>query len=117
MSPSVRATDHHTDGDTVSTEEVPVTPSTEEEYLRVSGGTNAQTLASAIAQAVFESGGRKVQLRAVGAGAVNQAVKAIAIARGLVAPRGIDLTCRPGFQSIESRDGRISSIVLLIVVG
>lgn len=91
--------------------------STEEEFLRVGGGTNPQTLAGAIAAAVFDSHGKPVKLRAVGAGAVNQAIKAIAIARGYVAPRGIDLSCRPGFQSIESRDGRISAVVLQIVVG
>jgi len=50
-------------------------------------------------------------MRAVGAGAVNQAVKAIAIARGYVAPRGMDLTCVPGFATIKSRDGEISAIV------
>ena len=55
-------------------------------------------------------------MRAVGAGAVNQAVKAIAIARGYVAPRGMDLTCVPGFATIKSRDGEISAIVFLITV-
>lgn len=89
----------------------------EEEFIRVGAGTPPQTLAGAIAAAVFDGGGKPVKLRAVGAGAVNQAIKAIAIARGYVAPRGIDLSCRPGFQSIDSRDGRISAVVLQIVVG
>ena len=47
-------------------------------------------------------------------GAVNQAVKAIAIARGYTAPRGLDLKCIPGFASIESHDGTISAIVFTI---
>jgi stage V sporulation protein S len=91
-----------------------VTPSTEEPFLRVSAGSNPQSLASAIAHALYDN--RQVKLRAVGAGAVNQAVKAIAIASGYVAPRGMVLNCRPGFQTIESRDGEISAIVFAITV-
>jgi stage V sporulation protein S len=91
------------------TEEV-LTP--EEPFLRVSAGSNPQSVASAIAHAVYEN--RQVKLRAVGAGAVNQAVKAIAIARGYVAPRGLDLTCKPGFTTIESRDGEISALIFAV---
>jgi stage V sporulation protein S len=69
-------------------------------------------VASAIAHAIYDK--KEVKLRAVGAGAVNQAVKAIAIARGYVAPRGMDLSCIPGFTTIESRDGEISAIVFAI---
>jgi len=87
-------------------------PSTVEDHLRVSSSSNPQSVASAVAHAVYES--RQVKLRAVGAGAVNQAVKAIAIARGYVAPRGLDLTCKPGFTTIVSKDGEISAIVFAI---
>lgn len=90
----------------------PVVASTEEPFLRVSASSNPQSVASAIAHAVYDN--RAVKLRAVGAGAVNQAVKAIAIARGYVAPRGLDLTCKPGFTTIESRDGEISAIIFAI---
>ena len=86
--------------------------STEEPFLRVSAGSNPQSVASAIAHAIYDR--KEVKLRAVGAGAVNQAVKAIAIARGYVAPRGMDLSCIPGFTTIESRDGEISAIVFAI---
>lgn len=89
-----------------------VVPTTEEPFLRVSAGSNPQSVASAIAHAIYDN--KQVKLRAVGAGAVNQAVKAMAIARGYVAPRGIDLTCKPGFTTIESRDGEISAIVFAI---
>jgi stage V sporulation protein S len=88
------------------------TPASEEAFLRVSAGSNPQSVASAIAHALYAGG--QVKLRAVGAGAVNQAVKALAIARGYVAPRGLDLTCKPGFTTIESRDGEISAIVFSI---
>jgi stage V sporulation protein S len=86
---------------------------TEENILRVSAGSNPQAVASAIAHAIYEN--RQCKIRAVGAGAVNQAVKAIAIARGYTAPRGLDLSCIPGFASIESHDGQISAIVFSIV--
>lgn len=85
----------------------------EENILRVSAGSNPQAVASAIAHAIYEN--RQCKIRAVGAGAVNQAVKAIAIARGYTAPRGLDLSCIPGFASIESHDGQISAIVFSIV--
>ena len=89
-------------------EEIPA----EEPFLRVSAGSNPQSVASAVAHAIYEK--KEVKLRAVGAGAVNQAVKAIAIARGDVAPRGMDLSCIPGFTTIQSRDGEISAIVFAI---
>ena len=84
----------------------------EEPFLRVSASSNPQSVASAIAHAIYDN--RQVKLRAVGAGAVNQAVKALAIARGYVAPRGLDLTVKPGFTTIESRDGEISAIVFAV---
>ena len=77
--------------------------------LRVGAGSNPQAVASAIAHSVYET--RAAKIRAVGAGAVNQAVKAIAIARGYTAPRGLDLVCIPGFSTIKSHDGDISAIV------
>lgn len=75
--------------------------------------SNPQSLASAISHAIYDS--RKVTLRAIGAGAVNQAIKACAIARGYVAPRGIDLSVRPGFTTVTMRDGDVSAITLLII--
>jgi stage V sporulation protein S len=95
-------------------EETTGLPSTEEAFLRVSAGSNPQSVASAIAHAIYDN--KSPKLRAVGAGAVNQAVKAMAIARGYVAPRGMDLTFTPGFTTIESRDGEISAIVFAIFV-
>ena len=86
--------------------------SAEEQFLRVSASSNPQSVASAIAHAVYDT--RSVKLRAVGAGAVNQSVKAIAIARGYVAPRGFDLSCVPGFTTIDSREGEISAIVFTV---
>jgi len=92
--------------------EVKVSESTSDQILKVGANSNPQSVASAIAHSVYETKGCKI--RAVGAGAVNQAVKAIAIARGYVAPRGLDLTCVPGFASIDSHDGQISAIVFSV---
>lgn len=90
-------------------------PGDEDGLLRVAAGSNAQQLASAIAHAVYA--GQAPKLRAVGAGAVNQAVKACAIAAGYVAPTGRILSFRPGFENIQSRDGQISSVTLKVIVG
>lgn len=85
----------------------------EDEYLRVGGGSNPQSVASAIAHALYEN--KEVKLRAIGASSVNQMVKACAIARGYVAPRGMDLTCRPGFTTVQSRDGEISAMIMHVI--
>lgn len=79
--------------------------------LRVGGGSDPQAVASAISNAFYEM--TTVTIRAVGASAVNQAVKAIAISRGYIAPRGLDVTCRIGFTNVDGRDGKdpISAIV------
>ena len=87
---------------------------TEDQPFRVGAGSNPQSVASAIAHALYAH--KTVRLRAVGAGSVNQAVKSIAIARGYVAPRGYDLTCVPGFTSIDSRDGEINAILFKISI-
>jgi stage V sporulation protein S len=87
---------------------------TEDNILRVSAGSNPQLVASAIAHSIYET--RSAKVRCVGAGAVNQSIKAIAIARGYTAPRGIDIAAVPGFTTIPSRDGEISAIVLTVIV-
>ncbi|MBT9141035.1 MAG: Stage V sporulation protein S [Dehalococcoidia bacterium] len=68
------------------------------EVLKVSAHSNPKSVAGALAADVREKG--SVEIQAVGAGAVNQAVKAIAICRGFVAPSGIDLVVIPAFVEI-----------------
>ena len=77
-----------------------------DEIIRVGGGSDPSAVASAISNAFYER--REVVLRAVGASAVNQANKSIAIARGYIAPRGYDLYCRQGFANVPGRDGKES---------
>ena len=81
----------------------------EEKILRVKADSSVPALAQAIAHALYES--HKVTVRAIGAGSVNQAAKAVAVARGYVAPRGYDLVVRIGFADVESRDGTVTAIV------
>ncbi|AER67171.1 Stage V sporulation protein S [Thermovirga lienii DSM 17291] len=69
------------------------------EVLKVSANSQPKSVAGAIAAVLREKGA--VEVQAVGAGAVNQSVKSIAIARGYVAPNGIDLICIPAFAKIE----------------
>ncbi len=68
------------------------------DVLRVSTQSRPKSVAGALAAVLREQG--RVEVQAVGAGAVNQAVKAIAIARGFVAPNGIDLIAIPAFVEI-----------------
>lgn len=83
---------------------------TQEEFLRVGGGTPANDLATVIALAIEQNG--EVRLRSIGAGATNQAIKALTIARGAVAQQGEDLWYTSGFRNIVGQDGaRISAMV------
>lgn len=69
------------------------------EVLKVSSRSNPNSVAGAMAGVIRQLGAVEVQV--IGAGALNQAIKAIAIARGYVAPSGIDLVCVPTFHDIE----------------
>ena len=82
------------------------------EVLRVSTKSNPNSVAGALAGVLREKG--TAELQAVGAGALNQAVKAVAIARGFVAPSGIDLVCVPAFADIET-DGEERTAIKLII--
>ncbi|NLP28421.1 MAG: stage V sporulation protein S [Clostridia bacterium] len=68
------------------------------EVLKVSAKSNPNSVAGAVAAVVREKGMTEIQ--AIGAAAINQAVKAIAIARGFLAPSGINLICIPAFVDV-----------------
>jgi stage V sporulation protein S len=68
------------------------------DILKVSAQSQPKSVAGALAAILRERS--SAELQAVGAGAVNQAVKAIAITRGFVAPNGIDLVVVPAFSEI-----------------
>ncbi|MCX7774288.1 MAG: stage V sporulation protein S [Clostridia bacterium] len=82
------------------------------DVLKVSSKSNPNSVAGAIAGVVREKGIAEVQ--SIGAGALNQAVKAVAIARGFLAPLGIELVCIPAFSEIQV-DGEERTAMKLIV--
>lgn len=81
--------------------------SEQEDVIKVSGSSNPGSVGSIVARAVVN--GKAPKIRAIGASAVNQASKACAIARGFVAPRGIDLTFIIGFDDIQGDSGETIS--------
>jgi stage V sporulation protein S len=82
------------------------------DVLKVSAKSNPNSVAGALAAIIKEYNIAEIQ--AVGAGAINQAVKAIAIARGFVAPSGKDIICIPAFTDIQI-DGEERTAIKLIV--
>lgn len=74
-----------------------------ETIIKVAGRSDPSAVGSIIARAVLA--GQTPKIRAIGAGAVNQASKACAIARGFVSPRGLDLHYIIGFDDVEGDSG------------
>ncbi|MBR1884079.1 MAG: stage V sporulation protein S [Clostridia bacterium] len=72
------------------------------DILKISAKSSPNSIAGAIAGLVKENG--RAEMQAIGAGAINQAVKAVAIARGFVAPTGIELVCTPSFTEVMIDD-------------
>lgn len=82
------------------------------EVLKVSSKSSPNAVAGAIAGVIREKGEAEIQV--IGAGALNQAIKAIAIARGFVAPSGLDLICTPAFTDVQINGEERTAIRLLI---
>jgi stage V sporulation protein S len=82
------------------------------DVLKVSSKSKPNSVAGALANAFKDKQG--VEIQAIGAGAINQAIKAVAIARGYVAPTGKDLICIPAFSDIII-DGEERTAIKLIV--
>lgn len=82
------------------------------ETLKVGSKSNPNSVAGALANVFRETG--SVEIQAIGAGALNQAIKAVAIARGFVAPTGKNLYCIPAFTDI-SIEGEERTAIKLIV--
>ena len=82
--------------------------------LKVSSKSSPPTVAGAIAGMVKD--GVPVNMQCVGAGAVNQAIKAMAIARGFLIPVGIDISCAPTFSDILINGESRTAIRLAVIV-
>jgi stage V sporulation protein S len=85
----------------------------EPEVLFVSTSTHVPSLGSAVAHAVYEQ--RPVQLRAIGAGSVSQAAKAIGVASKFVAERGDELFVKIGFTNVQMPDKMVTAITFEVV--
>jgi len=82
------------------------------DIIKVAADSRSTAVAGAIAGVIRERG--KVDVRAIGASAVNQAVKAVAIARGYLMPEGIDIVCIPSFAEVTI-DGQEKTAISLRV--
>lgn len=80
--------------------------------LKVSSRSNPTSVAGALVAVIRDQGYAEIQ--AVGAGALNQAIKAVAIARGFVAPSGSDLVCVPAFTDIQINGEGRTALKLMI---
>lgn len=80
--------------------------------LKVSSKTNPNSIAGAIAEFMKEHD--IVTIKTIGAGALNQAMKGIAIARGFTVPQGFDIMCTPSFYKTEIEGTEISAILLTL---
>nr|WP_323053855.1 stage V sporulation protein S [Thermomicrobium sp. 4228-Ro] len=82
------------------------------EVLKVSARSRPSAVAGAIAGVVREVGRAEVQ--AIGAGAANQAIKAVAIARDYLAESGIDAVCLPSFITVTIGNEDRTAIRLIV---
>ncbi len=82
------------------------------EILKVASKSKPNAVAGALAGVIRERG--IVELQAIGAGAVNQCIKAVAIARGYLAPSGVDLVSYPSFSDVEI-EGEVRTAIRLLV--
>jgi len=84
------------------------------EYLKLSSKSSPASVAGAIAGMVKD--GVPVNIQSVGAGAVNQAIKAVAIARGFLIPTGVDISCAPTFADININGESRTAIRIAVYV-
>lgn len=82
------------------------------DIIKVSANSRTSAVAGAIAGVVREH--KHADVQAIGAGAVNQAVKALVLAKGYLAEDGITITCIPEFVDVDI-DGKIRTAIRLIV--
>lgn len=82
------------------------------DVIKVSAKSRSTAVAGAIAGVIRGSGRAEVQ--AIGAGAVNQSIKAVAIARGYLALEGLDIICIPSFAEVDIEGQERTAIRMLV---
>ena len=80
--------------------------------IKVSSKSNPKSLAAAIAGLLKEN--NAVEVHSIGAGSLNQAIKGTIIARGFLAPTGVDITITPSFLNVDISGEEKTAIKLLI---
>lgn len=80
--------------------------------IKVSARSRTAAVAGAIAGVMREA--HRAEVQAIGAGAVNQALKAIVIAKGYLAEEGVDIICIPSFVEVAIDDQERTAIRILI---
>lgn len=97
---------------TVTVDNVPPAIYDDTEVLKVSAHSRPSAVAGAIAAVIRNHGRADVQ--AIGAGATNQAVKAVAIARDYLQPNGIQIVVIPAFIDVMIADEERTAIRLVV---
>jgi stage V sporulation protein S len=82
------------------------------DLIKVSSNSRTASVAGAIAGTVRENG--KAEIQSIGAGSINQVMKAMVLARGYLKQDGIDVICYPEFVDLDF-DGREVTAIKLIV--
>lgn len=82
------------------------------DMIKVSANSRTSAVAGAIAGVVREH--HRAEVQAIGAGAVNQAVKALVLATGYLKNDGIDVSCVPEFADVTIEDKVRTAIKLVI---
>ncbi len=82
------------------------------EIMKVSRQSNANLVAGALANLIREK--KEVAMVVIGAGALNQAMKAVAIARGFIVPTGFDLVVVPSFKELIVEEKERTALNLLV---
>lgn len=83
------------------------------EVIKVSSHSGVNAVAGAIAGMIREKKAADVEV--IGAGALNQAVKAVIIARGFLAPEGLELWMQPSFHSVSINTDERTAIRLSLI--
>ncbi|MEZ4868914.1 MAG: stage V sporulation protein S [Caldilineaceae bacterium] len=82
------------------------------ELIRVSAQSRSTAVAGAIAGVMREQ--EQAEMQAIGASAVNQAIKAVAIARGYLEQDGIDLVIAPTFTEVDIEGNERTAVRIAI---
>ena len=84
--------------------------------LMISGSSPVKETAGSIVKCYIDSGEHNIELRAIGASAVNQMFKAMATSRSIFAQKGLDLSFKPGYDEVIIDDEKKTVMVARLIV-